>query len=329
MRRPVSAKSPGPRDGDEYGHCSRQKSGRRKTRPARRVNDWRTVPKVPHGIRQAELAEKTWRNYESLFGYLHSWELRKISSIVSTDALTLHAHLGNTSGKVQANRVVELLCAMFNRARKDWEYEGNNPATGIAFKERKRKRFIEGSELPAFFKALAEESNVTIRDYVLISLLTGARRSNVEAMCWGEINWRTAVWTIPAAKAKSDEDLTVVLTPVVINILEYRRASSLSPWVFPGGGKTGHLVEPKSCWKRILQRAGLTNLRLHDLRRTLGKLAGRDRSESADHREEPWTRKFRSHASLRATESRSRARECEPCPAGHVAGRRPAAHFGR
>jgi integrase len=216
------------------------------------------------------LREKTWSNYRSMFTHLHAWELRKISSVRRADVIQLHAHLGNTIGKIQANRIVELLCAMYNRARKDWEFEGNNPATGIAFKERKRKRYIDGSELPAFFKSLAEELNSTIRDYILISLLTGARRSNVEAMEWTEINWRTAVWTIPAKNAKSDEDISVVLTPVVVNVLERRKASSLSPWVFPGSGRTGHLVEPKTAWKRILARAGLTNLRLHDLRRTLG-----------------------------------------------------------
>ena len=35
-------------------------------------------------------------------------------------------------------------------------------------------------------------------------------------------------------------------------------------------GKTGHLVEPKSAWKRILTRADIKNLRIHYLRRTLG-----------------------------------------------------------
>ena len=216
------------------------------------------------------LRAKTCRNYESMWSHLHSWELRKISGVRRADVIQLHARLGKTIGKIQANRVIELLCAMWNRARKDWEWEGNNPATGIAFKERKRSRFIDGSELPAFFRSLAEELNSTIRDYILVSLLTGARRSNVQEMRWDEINWRGAVWTIPAAKAKSDEDIAVVLTPVVLDILEQRKASSLSPWVFPGSGKTGHLVEPKTAWKRILNRAGLTDLRLHDLRRTLG-----------------------------------------------------------
>src|SRR6185503_5001402 len=41
-------------------------------------------------------------------------------------------------------------------------------------------------------------------------------------------------------------------------------------YVFPGSGKSGHLEEPKKGWQRILTRAGIADLRIHDLRRTLG-----------------------------------------------------------
>jgi integrase len=216
--------------------------------------------------------KKTWRDDEAMFNlYLHGWRLRKISSISRLDVIKLHVHLGRTRGKYAANRVIELLSAMFNRARTDWGWTGANPAERIkAFRERKRARFLDGSELPGFFQSLAQELNKTIRDYVLVSLLTGARRSNVQEMRWNEVAWQRATWIIPAEKAKSDEDIHVALSPVVMQILENRRASSLSEWVFPGHGKTGHLVEPKTAWKRILKRAGLSDLRLHDLRRTLG-----------------------------------------------------------
>lgn len=45
-----------------------------------------------------------------------------------------------------------------------------------------------------------------------------------------------------------------------------------SPWVFPSRGSTGHLVDLKVAWKKLLKRAGLegSDLRQHDLRRTLG-----------------------------------------------------------
>ncbi len=56
-----------------------------------------------------------------------------------------------------------------------------------------------------------------------------------------------------------------------MQILARRQAESVgSPWVFPGQGRTGHLVEPKGAWQLVLQRAGLKDLRIHDLRRTLG-----------------------------------------------------------
>jgi integrase len=216
--------------------------------------------------------KRTWRDDVSMFKvHLHGWRLRKISSIQRMDVITLHAHIGRTKGRYAANRVVELLSAMFNRAIRDWGWQGTNPAQGITpFKERKRERFMDANELPAFFQSLSEELNHTIRDYILVSLLTGARRSNIQEMRWDEIDWKRALWLIPAEKAKSDENIAVVLMPVVLQILENRKASSLSPWVFPGSGKTGHLVEPKTAWTRILARAGLTDLRLHDLRRTLG-----------------------------------------------------------
>ncbi len=85
-----------------------------------------------------------------------------------------------------------------------------------------------------------------------MSLLTGARKSNVLAMRWDDIHLDRATWTIPQTKNGSPH--TVPLVPAAIAVLNQRKAVSMSEWVFPGTGKTGHLVEPKSAWKRILDR---------------------------------------------------------------------------
>jgi integrase len=114
-------------------------------------------------------------------------------------------------------------------------------------------------------------------------------------MRWEEINWPAATWRIP--ETKSGESVTVPLSAIGLGILETRKSSSKCEWVFPGKGATGHLVEPKTTWKRILERAaaiqkknwleanpamseadfdkefpnaGFRDLRIHDLRRTLG-----------------------------------------------------------
>ena len=54
-------------------------------------------------------------------------------------------------------------------------------------------------------------------------------------------------------------------------MLDDRKNIDSSSFVFSETGKTGHLVEAKKGWARILKRAKITNLRIHDLRRSLGR----------------------------------------------------------
>lgn len=220
--------------------------------------------------RHAKLHNRTWRSHEREYSrYLAHWANRKLSAITQEELSKLHARLGRECGHYQANRVLARVSALYNKAIA-WGWQGTNPAVGIQrFKERSRDRFVQADELPRLFAAIAAEPNETTRDYIWLSILTGARRSNVVAMRWSEIDWHGRVWRIPATK--SDEPQLVPLTDRTIEILAARQETAESPWVFPSEtSRSGHLVEPKKCWRRILDRAGIDNLRLHDLRRTMG-----------------------------------------------------------
>src|SRR5262249_5238136 len=144
------------------------------------------------------------------------------------------------------------------------------PARGIKkFREHDRDRFLQSDELPRFFAALDAEPNEHYRHLFLVALLTGVRRGNVLAMRWDQLHLDAATWTLP--ETKNGHPVTVVLVSEVVEILRERQARcGASPWVFPGRGKSGHLEEVKSAWQRILDRAGIADLRIHDLRRTLG-----------------------------------------------------------
>ena len=218
--------------------------------------------------RGAYLSEKTKRSYRYDFGlYLSKWGKRQLSKFKDTDFGRLHTEIGREH-PTTANRVIAMASSLFGYATERKLFKGANPAQGIKkFPENKRDRFIQSDELPAFFKAVAEEPNETIRDYILISLLTGARKSNVLEMKWSQLHFDRAEWKIPTTK--NGEPQTVTLGVEAIEILR-ARADCDPIWVFPGNGATGHLVEPKKAWKKVLERAGLDNLRLHDLRRTLG-----------------------------------------------------------
>ncbi len=200
--------------------------------------------------------------------FLSHWFKRKISSIAKNEVERLHAKTGKENGLYQANRLLERVRSIFNKAI-DWGWDGTNPATGIKkFKEQSRDRFLQPDELPRFFEALANEPNEAARDFFMLSLLTGARKSNTLAMRWKNINFTTATWRVE--ETKNGEPQTIHLPHQAMAILKERKLHADSPWVLPGRGTSGHLADPKKAWTRILTEAGIENLRIHDLRRTLG-----------------------------------------------------------
>jgi integrase len=197
------------------------------------------------------------------------WSHRFLSSISRYEMQDIHARIGQENGKYEANQVLAYIRAIYNKMI-EWGWEGTNPAIGVQkFKEQKRDRFILYDELPNFMEALEVEPNRAMRDFFLMCLYTGARCGNVLSMRWEDIDFSINEWRIP--DTKNGEPVRVPLIKEALEILNDRSwlKDSSIPWVFPSHSRSGHLEEPKAAWKRVLERAGLKNLRIHDLRRTL------------------------------------------------------------
>jgi integrase len=201
-----------------------------------------------------------------------------LSSIDAGAIASLHTRVGEENGEYSANRVLAMLSKLFAFAKMPLSrigYRGDNPCKGIQkYPEQKRERYMDADEIGRFLAALQQEDQQT-QDFFMAMLLTGARRGNVMSMRWDELELGKATWRIPAEKFKTNKAQTVHLATDVVAILERRQAGSKSEWVFPSvrhgkDGKIGHIEAPKFAWSRICKRAGLNNLRMHDLRRTLG-----------------------------------------------------------
>jgi Arm DNA-binding domain len=113
--------------------------------------------------------------------HLAAWKSRKVGTVRRADVLKIHAELGRDH-KYAANRLVELVRGLFNFAREAELWSGENPAARVkAFHEASRTRFLQPEELARMFTALGQEPNGDLRDFVLLSLWTGARRGDVLA----------------------------------------------------------------------------------------------------------------------------------------------------
>lgn len=203
------------------------------------------------------LSDRTKRDYRDVLRlYLDPIKSKKLSDVTRSDVKTIQRNATKTSA-AQADRAVAVVSSVFSFMLDQERFSGTNPASRIQKNlPAERDRFVQADELPALFAAIAQSSQ---RDYFLLSLLTGARRSNVQAMAWKDVDMDGAVWRI--GKTKNGTPQNVTLSPEAVAVLRARaEGGNDSPFVFRGAGATGHLVEPKKAWDTCKRAASFIRL---------------------------------------------------------------------
>jgi integrase len=156
-----------------------------------------------------------------------------------------------------------------------WNMRIDNPCKGVDKNtEYRRRRYLSADELGRLVTVLAAYPDRQTADIVRLLLLTGARRGEALAARWADVDLTAGLWSKPASSTKQKQDHEVPLSGPARQLLSEireRRASQnpkrpISEFVFPGAGGTGHVVEIKKGWASICKSAGITGLRLHDLR---------------------------------------------------------------
>jgi integrase len=250
--------------------------------PQGELEDARAAPIMPELIERFRAEHLTRRragtrtDYESMlkrhiephFGNV------KVDAVTHRDVEALHRRLTSDDYPYRANRVVAVLSKLFSLAVKwNMRTDGVNPARGIEKNtEHHRRRYLEADELAALLKALAAYSDQRIAAAFRLLLLTGARRGEVLAMRWADLDLGAGTWSKPAASTKQNKPHEVPLSAPALQILarirdeQIGRHRPLPEFVFSGAGQTGHVVEIKKAWRTICKAAGLADLRIHDLR---------------------------------------------------------------
>ncbi len=204
------------------------------------------------------------------------WLARPIDQITITDVLAVKRACG--ARRVLANRAVEFIRTLFNWSASSRDAKVNfwrvpNPAKDISlFDEEERERFLQPDELVRFHDCLKNEPSRDLADFLRLALSTGARKSNVLAMRWADISFERQNWHIP--ESKNGKGYDVALTRPALDVLETRRelAADDAEFVFPSNSKSGHILDVKKSWDVFRKRAGIGDVRIHDVRRTCGSL---------------------------------------------------------
>lgn len=201
---------------------------------------------------------------------LPRWGACQVVAITRSDVAALHTKLGRRT-PYEANRTLALLSKMFELARR-WGFvpEGHsNPARDIdRFGEAKRDRWVTPEELPRLAQAINEEPNPVARHALWLYLLTGCRKTEILGAQWADVDWIRAELCLPDTKAGRVHYIPLS-APAMALLRSIPRAEG-SPYLLPGRGHSGHLVNIQKPWTRVRAAAGVADVRLHDLRRTVG-----------------------------------------------------------
>jgi integrase len=128
------------------------------------------------------------------------------------------------------------------------------------------------AELPRLLEACTASESPYLLDVVLLLLSTGCRVNEIMQLRWSDVRLHEGGFAVTTERAKTEEPRFVALEGAGLDVIQRRMAASRkgSQFVFPGPGRNGAALFPRRAWCTALERAGIRDLRPHDLRHTLG-----------------------------------------------------------
>lgn len=224
----------------------------------------------------AKRKTSTRLNYESVIdAYIRpSMGSTSAREVGYNEVARLHADLADKP--YQANRCVAVLSKMFNLAER-WGIRspGTNPCKGLdRYKERRRERFLSRVEIKRLLETLsivdAQSPGWPPTGIIRLLMLTGARRSEIERLEWNEVDLERA--TIFKKDSKTGQR-AIPLNPEAVEILKQLPRQGDGPYVFPAKFGGRHFQGLPKAWREIRNKAGLDDVRIHDLRHTFASLS--------------------------------------------------------
>jgi len=229
--------------------------------------------------------KSTWKDDERRIRRLREqYGERRLDSITTLELVQLYAATCQRGKTYEANRTIETMHRLFEVAR-NWDLyppDKKNPAKGIRkHKEPARDRFVKKSELPNLWQAFDRLDHAFAPAYFKLLVLTGLRRNTLRQVKWSDLD--TDRWTVsirPEIDKMGKAQVLPLSPPAIELIIDLPRRE---PWLFwsrqgnQHGTMFGGLMSNTQVgdyWGKVRLISGLSDLRIHDLRRTAGSYLG-------------------------------------------------------
>ncbi|MCM8625168.1 site-specific integrase [Accumulibacter sp.] len=199
----------------------------------------------------------------------------RVTEVTRADIAKLHHDLRHIP--YEANRCLEVISKMFSLAEM-WGLrpDGSNPRKHIKkYAEEKRERFLSPAELKRVGDVLREMEDEGIELSSAIAaarllILTGCRLGEIMMLQWEHVDLPGRALRLPDSKTGAK---VVHLGQPAIDVLTSIKKVDKNPWVIVGTLPGARLTDLQPFWQRVRARAGLKDVRIHDLRHTFASTA--------------------------------------------------------
>jgi integrase len=206
---------------------------------------------------------------------------KPLISITKDKVAKHHRKLGKENGEAYANLAMRLLRALFNFAAGQYEDAqgksliSENPVKRLSqtrawYRVERRQTFIKSHDLAAWYDGVQKLENETLRDYLLLLILTGLRRQEAATLRWDQVDLTAKALTV--LNTKNHESHTLPLSNYLYDLLLSRSLGKINDYVFPGTGAAGYIIEPRKQMVHVTKASGV-HFTVHDLRRTFITIA--------------------------------------------------------
>lgn len=203
----------------------------------------------------------------------------RVSEVSRADIANFHHDMRDTP--YDANRCLEVISKMFNLAEL-WglRADGTNPRRHIPkYGEQKRERYLTDDDLQRLGAVLQNaEANKTeplpVIFAIRLLLLTGCRLGEIQTLKWNYVDFAEGCLRLQDSKTGAK---IVHVGPAVIALLQrmeqHDDRPEGNPYVIYGTLPLKYWTDMQKPWRRIRKKAGLSDLRIHDLRHSFASLA--------------------------------------------------------